>query len=87
MAGGAESDGSGVDFMTQLPSRNSCQGKHLPSSGTQTPSFSNSPAWHDGTVAWSDCAIASSGMKRIQQIEIVAAAEKRVMINPFAIPH
>src|SRR6202035_5180950 len=83
---GAAIAGAGVDFAMQVPSRNSCQGKHLPSSGRHTPSFSTSPGWHDGAVSWSDCAIAATGLKSNQQIEIAAAAEKRVMIDPSAIP-
>jgi hypothetical protein len=51
----------------------------------QTPSFSTSPAPQDSTVAWSDGAIVRSGTKGNRQIEIAAAAEKRVMLNPSAI--
>jgi hypothetical protein len=84
-AGGVETTGGGsADFATQVPSLNSCQGKHFPSSGTQTPSFSTSPERQVGTSAWFDCAIAAFGLKTNQQIKITAAAEKRVMINPFA---
>jgi hypothetical protein len=85
-AGGTETTGGRADFATQVPSLNSCQGKHFPSSGTQTPSFSTSPERQVGTSAWSDCAIAASGLKTNQQIKMTAAAEKRVIINPFAIP-
>ncbi|HXN67328.1 MAG TPA: hypothetical protein VN926_06685 [Bradyrhizobium sp.] len=83
-AGGTETTGGRADFATQAPSLNSCQGKHFPSSGTHTPSFSTSPERQVGTSACSDCAIAAFGLKTNQQIKMTAAAEKRVMINPFA---
>ena len=74
---------AGIGFATQLPSLNSCRGKHFPSTGTHSRFFSTSPAGHAGTAPCSDCANAGTAMKRNQQIAIMAAAEKRVIIKPL----
>ncbi|TMJ15976.1 MAG: hypothetical protein E6G93_16455 [Alphaproteobacteria bacterium] len=50
--------------------------------GTQRPSLISC----QGKQSLSVCALAGTEIKKSEQIEIAAAANKRVIIKPFAIP-
>ena len=50
--------------------------------GTQRPSLISCQGKHSLSV----CALAGTEIKKSEQIKIAAAAKKRVIIKPFAIP-